>query len=396
MKRFIRSKIAATGIALLLLGTVTLPAVKAADIVETAVTAGSFKTLAAALQAADLVATLQGKGPFTVFAPSDEAFARLPKGTVETLLKPENKQQLVDILMYHVVSGKVTSDRVVKLRGAKTLNGQRLGIRVKGGQVQLDNSTVVKADIDCSNGVIHQIDSVLLPSQDKIPPIAEKAGVFKTLLAAAAAADLVDALTGKGPLTVFAPTDEAFAKLPEGTVASLLKPENKGKLKDILLYHVVPGRIFSEQVVNLRSLKTLQGTAVNVTLEGGAVQINQSAVLKTDIDATNGVIHVIDQVLLPAEDKKISSHQGSRMIENAISKGSRLFNSGHHAACARIYMDTAQQMVEYADEMSPLARHRLQTALVRAEHSTCPTRRSWTLRRGLDRAYYAMRSALRR
>ena len=396
MKRFIRSKIAATGIALLLLGTVTLPAVKAADIVETAVTAGSFKTLAAALQAADLVATLQGKGPFTVFAPSDEAFARLPKGTVETLLKPENKQQLVDILMYHVVSGKVTSDRVVKLRGAKTLNGQRLGIRVKGGQVQLDNSTVVKADIDCSNGVIHQIDSVLLPSQDKIPAIAEKAGVFKTLLAAAAAADLVDALTGKGPLTVFAPTDEAFAKLPEGTVASLLKPENKGKLKDILLYHVVPGRIFSEQVVNLRSLKTLQGTAVNVTLEGGAVQINQSAVLKTDIDATNGVIHVIDQVLLPAEDKKISSHQGSRMIENAISKGSRLFNSGHHAACARIYMDTAQQMVEYADEMSPLARHRLQTALVRAEHSTCPTRRSWTLRRGLDRAYYAMRSALRR
>jgi uncharacterized surface protein with fasciclin (FAS1) repeats len=310
MKRFIRSKIAATGIALIMLGTATLPAVKAADIVETAVAAGSFKTLAAALQAADLVAALRGKGPFTVLAPSDEAFARLPAGTVETLLKPENKQQLVDILMYHVVSGKVTSDRVVKLSGTKTLNGQRLNIRVKDGRVQLDNSTVVKADIDCSNGVIHQIDSVLLPTQDKIPAVAKKAGIFKTLLAAAAAADLVDALAGKGPLTVFAPTDEAFAKLPAGTVASLLEPENKGKLKDILLYHVVPGRIFSEQIVNLQSLKTLQGTAVHVTLAGGGVKINESAVRKTDIDATNGVIHVIDQILLPAEDKKNQQSSG--------------------------------------------------------------------------------------
>ena len=396
MKHFLRSRIAVTGIALLLLGTSTPAATEAANIVETAVAAGSFKTLAAALQAADLVAALQGQGPFTVFAPSDEAFGRLPKGTVETLLKPENKQQLVNVLMYHVVSGNVTSDQVVKLSGAKTLNGQRVNIRVQDGRVQVDKSTVVQADIACSNGVIHQIDSVLLPSPDNIPAVAKKAGVFKTLLAAAAAADLVDALAGKGPLTVFAPTDEAFAKLPAGTVESLLKPENKGKLKDILLYHVVPGRIFSEQVVNLQSLKTLQGTMLHIALAGGGVEINESTVRQTDINATNGVVHVIDRVLLPVKNKAISRHEGSRMIENAISKGARLFNSGHHAACARVYMDTAQQMVEYADEMSPLARHRLQTALVRAEHSTCPTRRSWTLRRGLDRAYYAMRSARRR
>ena len=198
MKHFLRSRIAVTGIALLLLGNSTPAATKAANLVETAVAAGSFKTLAAALLAADLVAALQGQGPFTVFAPSDEAFSRLPKGTVETLLKPENKQQLVNVLMYHVVSGNVTSDQVVKLSGAKTLNGQRVNIRVQDGQVQVDKSTVVKADIACSNGVIHQIDSVLLPSPDNIPADAKKAGVFKTLLAAAAAADLVNALAGKG------------------------------------------------------------------------------------------------------------------------------------------------------------------------------------------------------
>jgi uncharacterized surface protein with fasciclin (FAS1) repeats len=133
------------------------------DIVDTAVAAGSFKTLATALQAAGLVETLKGKGPFTVFAPTDEAFGKLPAGTVESLLKPENKEKLKAILLYHVVSGDVTAAQVVKLSSAKTVNGQDLKLKVNDGTVLINDAKVVKADVLASNGVIHVIDTVLLP-----------------------------------------------------------------------------------------------------------------------------------------------------------------------------------------------------------------------------------------
>jgi transforming growth factor-beta-induced protein len=133
------------------------------DIVDTAVAAGSFKTLAAALKAAGLIETLKGKGPFTVFAPTDEAFSKLPAGTVDDLLKPENKQKLTQVLTYHVVPGKVMAADVVKLKNAKTVNGQSVQIKVDGGTVLVDNAKVVKTDIGTSNGVIHVIDSVILP-----------------------------------------------------------------------------------------------------------------------------------------------------------------------------------------------------------------------------------------
>ena len=131
------------------------------DIVDTAVAAGSFNTLAKALTAAGLVETLKGKGPFTVFAPTDEAFAKLPAGTLEALLK--DKEKLKAVLTYHVVPGKVMAADVVKLTSAKTVNGQSVSIRVEGGKVMVDNATVVKTDIAASNGVIHVIDSVVLP-----------------------------------------------------------------------------------------------------------------------------------------------------------------------------------------------------------------------------------------
>jgi uncharacterized surface protein with fasciclin (FAS1) repeats len=133
------------------------------DIVETAVDAGKFKTLAAALGAAELVDTLKGRGPFTVFAPTDEAFAKLPAGTVENLLKPENKDQLVAMLTYHVVPGKVMAADVVKLKEAKTVNGQMLDIKTKGNAVMVNDAKVTKTDIGASNGVIHVIDTVILP-----------------------------------------------------------------------------------------------------------------------------------------------------------------------------------------------------------------------------------------
>jgi uncharacterized surface protein with fasciclin (FAS1) repeats len=156
-------KSALLGCALALPLTLGAGMARAADIVDTAVSAGSFKTLVAAVQAAGLVETLKGKGPFTVFAPTDEAFAKLPPGTVEDLLKPENKAKLQKVLTYHVVPGKVMAADVVKVKEAKTVQGSSLKVNASGGKVMVDNASVVKADIAASNGVIHVIDTVVLP-----------------------------------------------------------------------------------------------------------------------------------------------------------------------------------------------------------------------------------------
>jgi uncharacterized surface protein with fasciclin (FAS1) repeats len=145
------------------MGVASRVAAQSKDVVETAVAAGSFKTLAKALQAADLVTTLKGAGPFTVFAPTDEAFAKLPAGTVEDLLKPENKAKLQRILTYHVVPGKVMAADVVKLQSAKAVSGDTLSIAAREGSVTVDKALVVKTDIPASNGVIHVIDTVIIP-----------------------------------------------------------------------------------------------------------------------------------------------------------------------------------------------------------------------------------------
>lgn len=155
-----------TAFAAALIGLAGLPAWAAdKDIVDTAVAAGDFTTLAAALEAADLVTTLKGEGPFTVFAPTDAAFAKLPAGTVENLLKPENKQQLVGILTYHVVPGKVMAADVVGLDEAPTVNGKMIDVQVDGSTVKVNDATVTATDIAASNGVIHVIDQVILPPE---------------------------------------------------------------------------------------------------------------------------------------------------------------------------------------------------------------------------------------
>lgn len=272
----------------------------ARDIVDTAVAAGSFKTLAAALQAGGLVDALKGPGPFTVFAPTDEAFAKLPAGTVETLLKPENKAKLQAVLTYHVVPGMAKADKVTGMTSATTLNGQRAKVAVSGGKVRINNATVVKADVMASNGVIHVIDTVIMPEMRDAVDVAETAGSFGTLLAAAKAAGLVDALRGNAEgkgITIFAPTDEAFSKLPPGTVDSLLKPENKAQLQRILSHHVVVGRAFADGVVGTH--QTLAGERLEVKAERGKVLAGGAEVVSADIQASNGVIHVIDAVILP-------------------------------------------------------------------------------------------------
>jgi uncharacterized surface protein with fasciclin (FAS1) repeats len=285
----------------------------AQNIVEIAAEDGRFTTLVAAVQAAGLAETLSGEGPFTVFAPTDEAFAALPEGTLDSLLLPENKQQLTDILLYHVVPGKVMAEDAIALDGQMAdtaLEGKQIAIKEDMGSVYLnENAKVIITDIEASNGVIHVIDSVILPpSEDAametsdIVDTAINDGRFTTLVTAVQAADLVDTLKGEGPFTVFAPTDDAFAALPEGTLDTLLMPENKQQLTDILLYHVVPGKVMAADVVDLSSAPTVLGKDATVKVEDGKVFLNDNVeIIITDIETSNGVIHVIDAVLLPPQ-----------------------------------------------------------------------------------------------
>ncbi|NRA67956.1 MAG: fasciclin domain-containing protein [Pseudobacteriovorax sp.] len=253
----------------------------------------SFSTLLAAVDAADLVETLDSEGPFTVFAPTDEAFAALPEGTLDSLLLPENKQKLIDILLFHVVPGSLSSSDVLAQTSIATVFGQNLAI--DKDKVTVNGASIVSTDIAASNGTIHVIDSVLIP-KDAVE-VASSAG-FNTLVAAIEAAGLTETLKGDGPFTIFAPTDDAFAALPEGTLESLLQPENKQQLIDILSYHVVSGSLKAEAVLAESSLTSLEGSSISISSDGGA-KVNESSITATDVIAGNGVIHVIDKVLIP-------------------------------------------------------------------------------------------------
>ena len=273
--------------------------IEKSSILETANAAGSFTTLEAALKAAELTGALSGDGPFTVFAPTDAAFAALPEGTIASLLKPEAKGMLQNILTYHVISGNMMAKDVVKSDFLTGLNGQRLNFMMKEGGAYLAGAKIVTTDIECSNGIIHVIDAVMLPSTNDIIDTAVAAGDFKTLAAALGAASLVEALKGDGPFTVFAPTDAAFAALPKGTVDHLLKKENRQMLTDILTYHVVPGRIFAGMAIKAESAATLNGGELRFRFLGDSFLVNGAKVIKSDLQTSNGVIHVIDTILLP-------------------------------------------------------------------------------------------------
>jgi uncharacterized surface protein with fasciclin (FAS1) repeats len=359
-------------------------------IVETAVAAGNFNTLVAAVKAAGLVDTLNGHTPFTVFAPTDDAFAKLDPAMIENLLKPESKQSLTNVLTYHVVAGRVSARDAYDLNSAATVNGQRLPINLRGDVPKVGDSTLVVTDIQCSNGVIHVIDSVLLPKLDSIPATAQAAGKFNTLVAAVGAAGLGEVLSGKGPFTVFAPTDEAFAALPAGTVESLLKPENKQKLIDILKYHVVSGRVYDNDAVKAGSAPSLLGRTLDIKFSAAGIRVNEAKVVAKNIDCSNGVIHVIDSVLIPGS---MTPNSVMSTLTSAISSGVPVFNGGDHGKCAEIYMQTLESInsagIEGAD---PHTMSMISQTMENARNTNDMSARAWVLRRGMDALYTRMSS----
>jgi uncharacterized surface protein with fasciclin (FAS1) repeats len=359
------------------------------DIVDTAVSAGSFDTLVTAVKAADLVGTLKSPGPFTVFAPTDEAFAKLPQKTLQNLLKDPDR--LGAILKYHVVPGKLMAADVVTKSLAKTALGQTVTFSTTRG-VRIDNAKVTQIDIVASNGVIHVIDTVLMPKDD-IVEVARTAGSFKTLLAALEAAELTDALRGAGPFTVFAPTDEAFGKLPQGTVEGLLN--DIPKLRAILTYHVVAGQVMASDVVKLREAKTLQGQSVSIDAKSG-VRINSARVVKADVPAENGVIHVVDEVLLPpTTEQSNATTPAEELIREAINRGAPLYNDGHHAACTAVYEVAAMGLLASFEEgIGCKERSTLTNAMAAVKRSNDAGKSAWIMRHALDEVYASLAGAV--
>ena len=324
------------GVTIALFAAVAFPSTTYADsIYEIAAGNDSFSNLAAAVDAAGLKEVLDGDGTFTVFAPPDTAFAALPDGTVDKLLKPEWVFHLQDLLKYHTLGSIVQQSDLTDGLEAETLNEERIVINLPNLITTVSNteSNIGTFDIGADNGIVHAVDAVLLPTSatSNIVDIAAGNEIFATLVAAVTKAGLIGDLSGEGPLTVFgkfldtfitvvdlpldllklfwtflnirkAPTDDAFDALSEGTLDSLLLPANKQKLIDILTYHVVADNAHSS-TLTAGPARTLNGATLDISTDGG-VMVNDANVVKADILASNGIIHVIDKVLLPPEEEE--------------------------------------------------------------------------------------------
>ncbi len=302
-------------VALLAAGVFAPVAAAEPTIVEIAASSDDFSTLVAAVQAAGLVDVLNGPGPFTVFAPTDAAFAKLLSGlgiSAEDLLA--NQELLTNVLLYHVVPGELYAADVLEQGVLTMANKHYAWARVMGGAATINEAHIVATDIKASNGVIHVIDTVILPPaweynsfaadpsqiEANIVEIALQNEGWSTLVAAVQAAGLVETLSGPGPFTVFAPTNEAFSELlgELGLTAEELLA-NEPLLTSVLLYHVVPGRVFADDALAEGTLTMADGNTATVSTRGGEVYINGAKILRANINTSNGVLYVIDEVILP-------------------------------------------------------------------------------------------------
>lgn len=221
-----------------------------------------------------------------------------------------------------------------------------------------------------------------------IPQVAKTAGQFTTLLAAVDAAGLTQTLLGRGPFTLLAPTDEAFKRLPTGTVAELLKPENREKLRTILTYHVIAGRVSAAQARTVRTAETVADLDVRISDVNGELRINDATVRIADIPASNGIIHVIDRVLLPpdaraSESTTVASGSATALIDYAIDRGAPLYNDGQPASTVAIYEVVASALLAFNDREVPDEAKRGLRAALRESRGT-PRERAVALRRALD------------
>ncbi len=286
---------------------VLMPPADLEDIPTIASGTGVHTALVGALSQANLVTTLQGDGPFTVFAPTDDAFtaAGIDLTTFDT---DEENATLADILLYHVYSGAVNAADVTDGLTVTMVNGDDASFTVTDGAVMVGDATVTTADVIASNGVIHVIDTVLMPPVElvDIPTIAVGTGVHDSLVAALTKADLVSTLQGDGPFTVFAPTDQAFTDAGID-LDSFTTDEEIATLADILLYHVYSGAVNAADVTDGLTVTMVNGDDASFTVMDGTVMVGDATVTAADVMASNGVVHVIDKVLMPPADEVVTT-----------------------------------------------------------------------------------------
>ena len=285
----------------------------AQTVVDVVVDSPDHETLEAAVIAAELAGTLSGDGPFTLFAPTDSAFSALPAGTIDTLLA-DPTGVLSDILLYHAISGDIRSTDLMDGQIAMTINGKNVTVTIDSTGVFINDAQVTVADVVASNGVVHVIDAVLLPPALTVVDVVVNSPDHETLEAAVIAAELAGTLSGDGPFTLFAPTDAAFAALPAGTVDTLLA-DPTGALTDILLYHAIAGDIRSTDLMDGQTATTINGEDVTVTIDATGVFINDAQVTVADIVTDNGVVHVIDAVLIPPSTTSVQESSLSSVVE---------------------------------------------------------------------------------
>lgn len=330
----------------------------------------------------------------TVFAPTEEAFSKLPSETVKFLTSPEGKDTLRSILTYHIAPNTTRSSDLLNIRSLPTLNGQSLSVSLNNS-ITIAGASIKATDIPFNQGVVHVIDSVLIPESQSILDIAINSDQLSTLVAAVQAAGIEDQLSSEnGPWTVFAPANSAFASLPDGVLDSLLKSSNRAALIDTLGLHLVPGRISSNELLINKKARTFFGHTIDFTLRDGQLAVQDAKIIKADIQASNGVVHIIDSVITKNEPKQqsqsqISSTQLNSQIMNiyelAVERGVPLFNMGQHRACASIYEVAIESILALApNALDPNTTDRLMLALSEASTKNNWSDRAWIYRRALD------------
>ena len=361
------------------------------NIVEIAVGSESLTTLVAALSAAELVDDVQNATGITVLAPTDDAFAKLDQRSLKNTIENHPTGRLADVLKYHAIPERLTAAELVQRRFVTTLDGQRLEINITGSGLELNDASIVAADIEANNGIVHVIDTVLIPAKDNIAEVAQNAGTFETLLAAVGAANLAEFVSTTDPITVFAPTDDAFAKLGAEKIAELLEPENRDTLVEILSYHVVQGRVYGGDLFEASEIDAVAGGTLPPSVRNGSIFINDARVVAPNIDAANGVIHAIDSVLIP-ESFEVSAatplernEAATRVLTIAIERGVPLFNNNQAAACAAVYEVAIRSVLLLEGGLAEDQRSALNSALNAGRQERDARARAWIFRRGMDR-----------
>lgn len=374
------------------------------DLVSVAKSAG----LTTLLELVTLAGIKLPKTPVTIFAPTNEAFAAIPKATLEQLLLPESRETLRQILAHHVVPGAQSSGNVLNSRSLTALSNQSLSIDVENSKVA--GASILAVDVPFDGGIVHVIDTVMLPESRSISEIASTEGQLSTLLKAASSANLLTRLERQsGSWTVFTPVNSAFDKLPPGTVESLLEQGNVRTLTQILGLHVVPGRIEARDLLAKKSLTTLTGTPLAISLKNGKLTLGANArIIASDIQASNGIIHIIDEVLLPASREPVVARDRAgntattrtdtveefgSIYALAVKFGTPLFNDGNPEACAAVYEVAVETMIRFGrDQLGNDVIERLMRTRQEGDASNARSR-AWALRRALDDSYNMLLSA---